>query len=65
MTTLKEKVLNAVAELPQDAEFEDILERLYFLYKVETGLKQVASGDTLSHAEVIHANRSTISYFSN
>lgn len=51
--TTKEKVLNAVAELPKDVEFEDILERLYFIYKVETGLNQVPAGDTLSHTEVI------------
>jgi len=53
MITVKEKVLNAVADLPQDAEFDDILERLYFLYKVETGLKQVASGDTISQQEAM------------
>jgi hypothetical protein len=53
MLTVKEKVLNALAELPQDVEFDEILERLYFLYKVETGLKQVTRGDTLPHAEVV------------
>lgn len=51
--TIKEKVLNAVTELPQNADFEEILERLYFLYKVETGLQQVQSGDTLTHSQVM------------
>lgn len=55
MITVKEKVLNAVAELPQDVDFDDILDRLYFLYKVETGLKQVSNGETLSHSEVIQS----------
>jgi len=53
MLTLKQKVLNAVGDLPQDVEFEDILERLYFLYKIEKGLKQVESGDTIPHEEVL------------
>jgi hypothetical protein len=55
MITVKEKVLNAVAELPQDVNFDDILDRLYFLYKVETGLKQVSNGETLSHSEVVQS----------
>jgi hypothetical protein len=51
--TIKEKVLNAVTELPQNVDFEEILERLYFLYKVETGLQQVQSGDTLPHSQAM------------
>jgi hypothetical protein len=41
--TIEEKVLNAVTELPQNVDFEEILERLYFLCKVETGLQQVTA----------------------
>ena len=51
--TIKEKVLNAVTELPQNVDFEEILERLYFLYKVETGLQQVQSGDTFTHSQAM------------
>ena len=51
--TIKDKVLNAVTELPQNVDFEEILERLYFLYKVETGLQQVQSGDTLTHSQAM------------
>ena len=51
--TIKEKVLNAVTELPQNVDFEEILERLYFLYKLETGLQQVQSGNTLKEAGLI------------
>ncbi len=43
--TIKEKVLNAVTELPQNVDFEEIFERLYFLYKIEAGLQQVQAGD--------------------
>jgi hypothetical protein len=53
--TIKEKVLNAVTELPQNVDFDEILERLYFLYKVETGLQQVQSGNTLTHPEAMNS----------
>ena len=36
-TTVKHKVLKAIEELPHDATFEDVLERLYFLYKTDNG----------------------------
>ncbi|HEY7494197.1 MAG TPA: hypothetical protein VIH59_24235 [Candidatus Tectomicrobia bacterium] len=37
-TTVKHKVLKAIEELPHDATFEDVLERLYFLYKITGAL---------------------------
>ena len=51
--TIKEKALNAVTELHQNVDFEEILERLYFLSKLETGLQQVKSGDTLTHSQAM------------
>lgn len=50
-TTVKYRVLKAVEEMPQDVTFEEVMERLYFLYKVDQGLKQVETGNTISHAE--------------
>jgi predicted transcriptional regulator len=52
-TTVKHKVLKAIEELPHDATFEDVLERLYFLYKIDKGLQQVAAGETISHEEAM------------
>lgn len=49
--TVKETILKALEEMPQDVSFDEVMERLYFLYKVDQGFKQVASGDTISHAE--------------
>jgi predicted transcriptional regulator len=46
-------VLKAIGELPHDATFEDVLERLYFLYKIDKGLQQVAAGETISHEEAM------------
>lgn len=48
---VKERVLQAVRELPDDATVEDAMERLYFLAKVEKGLQQAEAGSTMSHEE--------------
>jgi hypothetical protein len=47
----KQKVLEALARLPADATIEDAMERLYFLAKVERGLDQIGSCETVSHEE--------------
>jgi hypothetical protein len=52
-TTVKHKVLKAIEKLPHDATFEDVLEHLYFLYKIDKGLQQVAAGETISHEEAM------------
>jgi hypothetical protein len=51
MTTIsfKKKVLQSVQEMPQDIGIEDIVEHLYFLHKVEQGLKQVKANEVISH----------------
>ncbi|MEH1912419.1 hypothetical protein [Nostoc sp.] len=41
--TVKYQVLKAVEQMPQDVTFEEVMERLYFLYKVDQGLKQVVT----------------------
>jgi predicted transcriptional regulator len=50
--TTKEKVIRAVRDLPEDASFEDAMERLLFLAKIEKGLRQADAGQTVSHDQV-------------
>lgn len=52
--TTKQKVLRAVKGLPENASYEDAMERLLFLSKVERGLKQADAGQTLPHEKVKH-----------
>jgi predicted transcriptional regulator len=47
----KERVLDAVRDLPDDATVEDAMERLYFLAKIHEGLRQAEAGETVSHEE--------------
>ena len=47
----KERLLEAVRGLPEDASIEDAMERLYFLAKIEEGERQADAGQTMSHEE--------------
>ena len=50
-SNIKQRVIEAVRDLPEDATVEDAMDRLYFLAKVEEGLKQAETGETVSHEE--------------
>ena len=50
--TTKEKVLQAVNNLPDDASIEDAMDRLLFLAKIERGLQQADAGQTIPYSEV-------------
>lgn len=51
--TVKQKILQVVKGLPDSVTFEDAIERLCFLAKVEEGLRQSNAGETVSHAEAV------------
>jgi len=51
--TAKQKILEAVERLPEDATLEDAIERLCFLSKVEEGLRQSSAGETISHQDAV------------
>ena len=44
----REEVLKSVNELPDEFSFEEILDRLLLLDKIEVGLEQSHAGDTVS-----------------
>lgn len=50
--TTKEKILEAVNTLPDDARIEDAMEKLLFMAKVEIGLEQAELGQTIPHEEI-------------
>lgn len=49
---VKEQIVKAMQELPDDAGFEEALDRLYLLYKVNRGLDNAERGELISHEEV-------------
>jgi predicted transcriptional regulator len=50
--TMKEKAIQAVQALPEDASIEDAMERLFLLAKVERGIRQADAGDLIPHEKV-------------
>jgi predicted transcriptional regulator len=50
--TVKEEMLQAVQELPDDASIADAMERLLILAKIERGIVQADRGEILSHQAV-------------
>lgn len=50
--TTKDRILAALEDLPPDAIFDDAIERLVFLAKIEEGLSQLDAGLGIAHDEV-------------
>lgn len=50
--TVKQRAIEALQALPDHATFEDAIERLCFLAKIEEGLSQSEAGEVIPHEEV-------------
>jgi predicted transcriptional regulator len=50
--TDKQKIIQAVQRLPEDASIADAMECLLFLSKVARGLRQADVGQTVPHSKV-------------
>ena len=48
----REKVIDAVNNLPQEFELDELLEKLILVEKVENGLKQLESNQVVPHEQV-------------
>jgi hypothetical protein len=51
-TFTKPQIVQAVEDLPDDATIEDAIERLHFLRKVQNGLVQSESRETMSVSDL-------------
>jgi len=50
--TARERILEALQDLPDDATVDDAIERLVFLAKVDAGLAELDAGKGIPHEEV-------------
>jgi predicted transcriptional regulator len=48
----RERMIEAIRELPPDASVDDAIERLVFLAKIDEGLAQLDRGEGIPHDEV-------------
>ena len=51
-TTEKQRAIEAIKTLPEQATIEDAIERLCFIAKIEEGLRQSDAGQLIPHDEV-------------
>lgn len=50
--TSREQIIEALHDLPTDATFDDAIERLIFLAKIDAGLSEIDEGKGIHHDEV-------------
>ena len=55
--TEKQRALEAVQRLPDDATVEDAIERLCFIAKVQKGLRELDAGQGVTHEEATPSRR--------
>ena len=51
-TNSRDRIIEALRELPPDATVDDAIERLVFLAKIEAGLTELDRGKGIPHDEV-------------
>jgi predicted transcriptional regulator len=51
-TGTKQAALRIIQQLPDKASLEDIMYELYVRQRIDRGLRELAAGRTVSHAEV-------------
>ena len=50
--TTRDRILQALEDLPQNATFDDAIERLVFLAKIDAGLAELDAGQGIPHDEL-------------
>lgn len=51
MPSVKEEVVKMITNLPDNADYDDIMAEIYFKQKVDKSLKQIKEGKVLTHKE--------------
>jgi len=52
MESPKQNSIRLIEQLPDESSYEDILERILFIQKVDSGLDDIREGRIVSHEEV-------------
>jgi len=51
-SSLKQEALKSIAHLPDDADIEEIIYRLYLVDKLRKSRKAIAKGQVISHQDL-------------
>ena len=49
--TIKERILAAIERMPDDVSYEDAIDTLYLLRKLDAAIAQADAGDVMDHEE--------------
>ena len=52
MQTIKEKVIESIKKLPENANYDDIMESIYVQQMITKGIEQLDKGEFISHEDV-------------
>jgi len=52
MQTIKKKVIETIKKLPDDANYDDIMESIYIQQMISKGIEQLDNGEFISHEDV-------------
>jgi hypothetical protein len=52
MENLKQEAINAISKMPESADIDEIMYRLYVIDKVRKGREAIEQGDTISIEEL-------------
>ena len=52
MPTIKQTALHAIENLPEDVDYDDIMEALYVQQKIAKGIQQLDEGKYVTHEQV-------------
>jgi len=52
MQTIKEKVIESIKKLPDNANYDDIMESIYVQQMITKGIEQLDKGEYISHEDV-------------
>jgi predicted transcriptional regulator len=51
-STVRDQIIQALEDLPPDVTFDEAIERLVFLAKIDAGLAELDAGKGVPHEEV-------------
>ena len=52
MQTIKDQVIESIKKLPDDANYDDIMESIYVQQMITKGIEQLDKGESISHEDV-------------
>jgi len=52
MQKIKDKVIESLKKLPDDANYDDIMESIYVQQMISEGIKQLDKGEYISHEDI-------------